>query len=277
MEKEVSLRNGQRLPYTALGTYKLDREEPILAAVEAGCRYFDTASFYRNEAVVGRALRQSGLARGDYQIASKLWKDEMGYEQALAAFERSRERLGVEYIDVYFIHWPNPELTYDSWQALDLETWRALEELYRKGLVKALGVSNFLPYHLQNLLDHAEIPPLVDQMELHPGYMQQYTVDFCRARGIAVQASRPLAKGAVAEEPTVALLAQKYGVTPAKLTLTFLVQCGIIPLPRSSNPQRIRENTALWDFSLEEADVQRLLTLPQTAWSGEHPDRERVR
>lgn len=275
-----ALSNGVEIPAVGFGTYKAadgKSAEVIRTAIEAGYRYFDTASFYGTEKYVAEAIRQSGLARKDFFIASKLWKDEMGYENVKKAFERTLENLQTDYLDLYLIHWPLPEPGYGDWRTLDKETWRAMEELCDTGRIRAIGLSNFLPHHIENILNGCRIRPVVDQLEYHPGYSQEAAVRYCQERGIIVQAWSPIGRQRVLEEPLVKELSDKYGVSPAQICLKFAVQRGIIPLPKSSSIERMRQNMELFSFEMDEEDIWRLMCMPQAGWSGEHPDRERVR
>ena len=204
--QSFQLQNGCSVPALMFGTYKTaeeKNEDILLTAIEAGYRGFDTASFYGTEEYLGSAIRKSGLARKDVFITSKLWKTEMGYEGAMAAARRSLEALQTDYLDLYLIHWPLPDPDYADWKALDLETWQALEELYDQGVVKAIGVSNFHPHHIENLLAHGRIAPMVDQLEYHPGHAQEAAVAYCQARNIQVQAWSPLGKRRVLGDPLV--------------------------------------------------------------------------
>lgn len=275
-----TLANGIKVPAQAFGTYKAaDRRsaEVISMAIRAGYRYFDTASFYGTEEYLAQAIEGSGIPRSSFFITSKLWKDEMGYENAKAAFQRSIERLKTDYLDMYLIHWPLPDPKYSEWKELDAETWRALEELYKEGKVRAIGLSNFLPHHVENILAKCKIMPMVDQLEYHPGYSQEAAVKYCQDKGILVQAWSPLGRTRVLQDPLILTMAEKYGVTPAKICLVFAVQRGVQPLPKASSPERMRENLDLFSFELDQEDIWRLATMPQTGWSGEHPDRVRVR
>lgn len=274
-----TLRNGVKIPCVAYGTYKAKDEngaDIISAAVEEGYRYFDTASFYETESYVAEAISRSGLPREDFFIATKLWKEEMGYEEALAACERSLKRLNTDYIDLYLIHWPKPTPDYEEWKQLDLDTWRALEKLYKEGKVRAIGVSNFLPHHLDNILENCEVKPMVDQIEYHAGYTQEATVQYCKQHGILVQAWSPISRGRIFHDVTLMELAEKYQVSVAKLALRFCIQNGIVPLPKAASRERMRENMNLFDFTISDEDMNRINTIPQVGWSGEHPDRERV-
>ena len=274
-----TLNNGVKIPCVAYGTYKAADEngaDIITAAVEEGYRYFDTASFYETEEYVAEAIRRSGLPREDFFIATKLWKEEMGYEEALAAFERSAKRLNTDYIDLYLIHWPKPTADYQDWKRLDIDTWRALEKLYKEGKVRAIGLSNFLPHHLDNILENCEIKPMVNQIEYHAGYTQEATVQYCKQHDILVQAWSPISRGRIFHDVTLVELAEKYQVSIAKLALRFCIQNGIVPLPKAASRERMRENMNLFDFEISDEDMKRINTIPQVGWSGEHPDRERV-
>jgi len=245
-------------------------------AIETGYRYFDTASYYGTEPFVAEAIRQSGLPRGDFLIASKLWKEDMGYAKAKAAFQRTLDALETDYVDVYLIHWPLPAPGYARWEELDAETWRALEEIQRTGRIHALGVSNFLPHHIENLRQWGFRWPSVAQLEFHPGHTQEAAVRYCRERGILVQAWSPMGRGRVLNDPLVTGLAKKYGATPAQICLRYALHKGVMPLPKASSSERMRENLDCVSFSISLEDLWRLDTMPPVGWSGEHPDRERV-
>lgn len=270
-----TLSNGVSIPCVAFGTYKAadGRSADILrAAIETGYRYFDTASFYGTEPYLEQAIRESGLPRADFFLASKAWKDEMGYEAAKAAFARSLEHLGTDYLDLYLIHWPRPSKDTADWKTLCRDTWRAFEELYREGRVRAIGLSNFLPHHIETILEGCTVAPMVDQLEFHPGYTQEAAVQYCKAHGIQVQAWSPMGRARMLEHPLISGLAQKYGVSPAQICLRFALQKDVIPLPKSSSPARMRQNQDLFSFALSEKDMSRLDTMPPAGWSGEHPD-----
>ena len=270
------LNNGVEIPAIAFGTYKAadgKSADVIRTAIEAGYRYFDTASFYGTETYLAQAVRESGISRDELFIASKLWKTEMGYDNVKDAFARTLENLNTDYLDLYLIHWPLPEPGYKDWKQLDKETWRAMEELYHEGKVRAIGLSNFLPHHIENIL----VRPAADQIEYHPGYSQEATVQYCKEKNIIVQAWSPIGRQRVLDETLVQELAEKYKVSPAQICLKFAAQRGIIPLPKSSSIERMKENLDLYSFELELEDIWRLASMPQAGWSGEHPDRERVR
>ena len=273
MEK-FTLSNGVEVPAVGYGTYLTSEKDDgtVAAALEAGYRHFDTASFYGTEQALGEALKAAGVPREELFLTSKLWKDEMGYENALAAFERSLQKLGTDYLDLYLIHWPRTDDLTAEWRQLDRDTWRTLEDLYRAGRVRAIGVSNFLPHHLRSLMKTAEVMPMVNQIEFHPGYPQTYTVEFCKAHGILPEAWSPLGRTRVLQDERLAGIAAKYGKSVAQLCVRFALQCGVAPLPKSSSPARMQANLDVFDFVISDEDMDRILTLPQFGWSGLHPD-----
>lgn len=281
MERQTfyTFSNGVKIPAAGFGTYKAadgKSAEVISTAIEVGYRCFDTASFYETETYLAEAIEKSGIPRKDFFITSKLWKTEMGYQNAKDAFERSLERLKTDYLDLYLIHWPLPEPGYKDWKRLDIETWQALEELYEAGKVRAIGLSNFLPHHIENLLENCKVKPVSDQLEFHPGYSQEATVNYCKEHGMLVQAWSPIGRRRIMEEPLVTSLAEKYGVSPARICLKYAVERGVMPIPKASTAKRMKENMDLYSFEMEKEDIYRLATMPQAGWSGEHPDRETV-
>lgn len=269
------LRNGLEIPCIGFGTYNPqggDNCKIIQSAIEAGYRYFDTASLYGTERALGQAVKESGIDRQELFIASKLWTDEMGYEETKQAFERTLNRLQMDYLDMYLIHWPRQSEEDEGWKERCVETWRAMEELYKQGRIKGLGLSNFLPHHMQVILDNCEIKPDVNQLELHPGYMQESAVRFGAQHGVLAQAWSPLGRKRLMEHPLIVKLANKYGKTPAQICLRFLYQQRIMSLVKSVDPERMKGNLDIFDFEMEWEDVSLLLGMPQEAWSGEHPD-----
>ena len=274
-----TLNNGVKIPCLAYGTYKAaegNSAQTLSMAIDAGYRYFDTASYYGTEEYLGQAIEKSGIPREEFFIASKLWKTEMGYENTRKAFARTLERLGTDYLDLYLIHWPLPETGYADWKTLDVETWRAMEELYEEKKIRAIGLSNFLPHHIENILAHARVMPAADQIEFHPGYSQEATVRYCQERKILVQAWSPIGRQRVLKDPLLTELAEKYHVSAAQICLRYALQRGIVPLPKSASLERMKENMDIFSFALSEEDMYRIETMPQCGWSGEHPDRARV-
>jgi diketogulonate reductase-like aldo/keto reductase len=274
-----TLNDGSKLPKTGFGTYNdefADNKDVILQAIECGYRFFDTASLYETERSLDNALKESGLSRSDVIIETKLWIDEMGAENVNKAFERSLNRLQTDYVDIYMIHWPRQSGADDEdWKALDIETWRAMEALVDQGKVRRLGLSNFLPHHLKNILDNCRIKPVVDQLELHPGYSQERAVAYCQDNGVIPMAWSPLGRGrenATIGNAILVKLAKKYGKSIQQINLRFLLQKGILPIPKASTSEHMKSNMDVFDFELSEDDISMLSCMPQTAWLEEHPD-----
>ncbi len=279
MEQYVVLQNGVKMPRIGYGTYKCtdgSDERVVRMALDAGYRMLDTAAFYGNEAYVGKAVRESGIPRKELFLTSKVWKSDLGYEKTKKSVEESLERLQTDYLDLCLIHWPKPDPESTDWKELDRGSWKALEELYHRGTVRAIGVSNFLPHHLEALMEAAEVRPMVDQLELHVGYLQEAAVQYCKSWGIQVQAWSPLGRRRVLEEPMVVKMARKYQASPAQFLLRFLLQQNIAVIPKASSMERMRQNLELPEFVITEEDMHLLRCLPQAGWSGEHPDLERV-
>lgn len=272
--KTLTLNNGLTIPAIGFGTYKASFKE-VSTALNEGYRYLDTASFYGNESEIAEALEHSGINRREVFIASKVWKTDMGYDAAIKSVLRTLENLRSEYVDVMMIHWPRPDLELEDWKGLDLETWRALEELHAEGKIHALGLSNFLPYHAENIFAECKVKPSVAQLEFHVGYMQLPAVEYYREKGVQVQAWSPIGRGRVLNDELVAELAAKYGVTGGQVCLRFCVQEGVMPLPKASTPERMRENLRSLEFEIDDEDMMRLENMPSLGWGGEHPDRAR--
>ncbi|ORC92533.1 prostaglandin F synthase [Trypanosoma theileri] len=267
----VILHNGVRMPQLGLGVWRAeDGEETSRAvrwAIEAGYRHIDTASFYKNEGGVGQGIRDSGIPREKVWITTKLWNADHGYDKALAAFDRSCKLLGVNYIDLYLIHWPG--------KSKYVETWKALEKLYEDKKVRAIGVSNFEPHHLTEILKNCKIRPMVNQVELHP-LMQQHVVrNFCKQQGIIVTAWSPLGKGGrtgMLDNPVLCEIAKKHNKSSAQVVIRWDIQMGIVTIPKSTNQNRIRENFNVWDFKLTEEEMQQIAKLNENKRIGGHPD-----
>ena len=269
LERTIRLTNGVEMPRVHLGVFNVSDEEAertVAVALETGYRAVDTASLYRNEVGVGRAVRASGIERERLFITSKLWNDEHGYEQALAGFEASRKRLGLEYLDLYLIHWPVP--------GKFPETWRALQQLYRDGRVRSIGVSNFQIHHLQALRNSAENKPMVNQVEFHPFIYseQRDLLEYCAVHQIVVQAWAPLARARRFDDPAIRQVATAHGRTPAQVMLRWALQHEVVVLPKSTNPERISANAAVWDFELTPAEMRALDGISDGVRVGPHPD-----
>ena len=271
-----TLSDGHSIPALGFGTYKAGDPSVLEEAIRLGYRLFDSASYYQTERPLGEAIRSSGIPRDEFFVATKLWKEDMGYTETKEAFGRSLEALGMEYVDLYLIHWPKPVPEYREWRTLIRDTWCAMEELKRDGFIRSVGVSNFLPHHLEVLLENAQIDPAVNQIEFHPGYTQWSAVEYCRAHSITVQAWSPLGRTRMLDDPLLSEIAAHHGVSPAQVCLRFAFEEGVIALPKSSSSQRMEENLDIFRFSLTKEERMQLGSMPPAGWSGEHPDRPRV-
>lgn len=279
MSEYFVLSNGVKMPKIGYGTYKCtdgSDERIVRMALDAGYRLLDTAAAYENEEFVGKAVKESKIPREEIFLTSKVWKTNLGYENTKKSLEESLERLQVDYLDLFLLHWPKPDPDCENWKELDRESWKVLEEFYHKGKVRAIGLSNFLPHHLDALLETADIRPMVNQLELHVGYMQEPAVQYCKSLGIQVQAWSPLGRRRVLEEPVVVKMSEKYEVSPAQFLLKFLIQQDIGVIPKASSPERMRQNLELSEFEISNEDMNLLRCLPQIGWGGEHPDLPRV-
>ena len=270
-EKGFVLENGVELPFLGFGTYLVTEEKIILDALDAGYRHLDTARRYENEKMIGSALQACGVPRRELFLTSKVWKTDLGYDNTLRSFDASLKDLGVQYLDLFLVHWPQSAPGAD-WKPALSETWKAMERLYEEGAVRAIGVCNHLPHHLLHLLKEANVRPMVNQLEFHPGYAQPATAQFCLNQGIQVEGWSPLGRARLLDDPLLLELAEKYGKTPAQICLRFCLQSNVLPLPKSSAPVRMKENLDIFDFDLSLEDVFRLTTMPETGWSGLHPE-----
>lgn len=273
--KTFTLNNGLKFPAVGFGTYKASLEH-ITFAIEAGYRYFDTASFYNTESLIAEAISHSGISRENFIIASKLWKNDMGFNKTISAFQQTLDNLRTDYVDLFFIHWPRPNLELQDWKSLDLETWQAMEELYSQGKIRAFGLSNFLPHHAQNIIDNCKIMPSAAQLEFHPGYTQTFALNYYREKNILLQAWSAIGRGRVLNDELILELSHKYNASPAQICISFCLHENVMPLPKASTLERSRENLQSINIQLAPEDVIRLENMPPVGWSGEHPDRERV-
>lgn len=273
----MKLVNNIEIPAIGYGTWQTPNDQTtvlgVTKAIEAGYRHINTAAVYGNETAIGRALKQSSVDRESLFVASKVWNTERGYEKTKKAFRKTLQDLQLDYLDLYLIHWPAAGHQFRNWQELNLYTWRALEELCSEGLVKSIGVSNFLPHHLQPLIDAAEIKPMVNQIEYHPGFRQQQTVDFCRINDIIVEGWSPLGTGRLLENQSLQDIATKYNKTVAQLCIRWASQNEVIPLPKSITPNRIIENFEVWGFEIDKADMQTIDKMKDIGSSGLDPDK----
>ncbi|KQO10750.1 aldo/keto reductase [Paenibacillus sp. Leaf72] len=272
LQDTVTLHNGVKMPWFGLGVFKVEDGEEVVSSVKAaiknGYRSIDTAAVYQNEEGVGQAIKEAmeqyGVAREELFITSKVWNSDLGYETAIAAYETSLAKLGLAYLDLYLIHWPKP--------GRYKEAWRALETLYKEGRVKAIGVSNFHVHHLQDVLDGAEIVPMVNQIELHPRLTQQEIRSFASEHGIVIEAWSPLMQGKLLDEPVLKAIADKHGKSTAQVILRWDLQNGIITIPKSIKENRIIENAAIFDFELSAEEMAQIDGLNQNVRVGSDPD-----
>lgn len=267
LKDTITLNNGVKMPGFGLGVYKVEEDiavDAVRTALKNGYRSIDTASFYQNEKGVGKGLRESGVSRDEIFVTSKVWNDEQGYDRTLEAYERSLNQLGLDYLDLYLIHWP----VKDKYK----ETWRAMERLYEEGSVRAIGVSNFHVHQLKDLMKDSNVKPAVDQIELHPHLTQEDLRAFCEGENIRIEAWSPLKKGRIFEEPGLKEIAQKYEKTPAQVILRWNIQHEIITIPKSTNEKRIIENANIFDFSLTEQEMASIDQLNKGERTGTNPD-----
>lgn len=271
-----TLPNGVRIPVVGFGTWQLPINDSLRStintAIQIGYRQFDTAQIYNNAAIVGDAIRDSGIDRSEFFITSKIWTNHRSYESAIEAFEEVLSQLRLDYLDMLLIHWPASQGEAMVWQAQNAGVWRAFEDIYKQGRVKAIGVSNFLPHHLIPLLARAKIAPMVNQLEFHPGYPQWSAVNFCKSRGIKVQAWSPLGRGGLIKHPILAEIAERHAVSTSQVALRWCIEHGVMPIPKATNTPHLQQNCRIFDFSLDPEEVKLIDEMPQTAYSGLHPD-----
>jgi 2,5-diketo-D-gluconate reductase A len=267
---DITLNTGAVMPQLGFGVFQIPSDEvvePVRVAIEAGYRSIDTAAIYGNEEGVGKAIAQSGVPRADLFITTKLWNDHQGYDSTLRAFDESLAKLGLDYVDLYLIHWPVPGK--DAY----IDTWKAFEKLHSEGRAKAIGVSNFKIPHLRRVLDETDVVPAVNQIELHPNLQQGDLRSFHREHDIVTEAWSPLGQGkGLLEDTTLSSLAEKYGKTPAQIVLRWHLQLGNVVIPKSATPARVRENIGVFDFELADDDLAVIATLETGKRIGPDPD-----
>ncbi|MGG3800486.1 aldo/keto reductase [Metabacillus fastidiosus] len=264
----TTLHNGVKMPWFGLGVYKVEDGQEVInsvkSAIKAGYRSIDTAAIYKNEEGVGQAVKEAGIPREQLFITSKVWNSDQGYESTIAAFHESLKKLDLDYLDLYLIHWPVKE-TYK-------ETWKAMETLYKEGKVKAIGVSNFHIHHLEDLMEEAEIIPMVNQVEYHPRLTQKELLSFCQNNNIQLEAWSPLARGRFFDDPILVELSRKYEKTAAQIILRWDLQTGVVTIPKSVHEHRIIENANIFDFELSNEDIAKIDSLNQNERVGSDPD-----
>lgn len=272
LQDTTTLHNGVKMPWFGLGVFLVEEgpelENAVKTAIKNGYRSIDTAAIYGNEEGVGRGIRQgmeeAGISREELFITSKVWNADLGYESTLAAYETSLSKLGLEYLDLYLIHWPVA--------GKFKEAWRALETLYKDGRVKAIGVSNFLIHQLEELMKDAEIKPMVDQMEHHPRLTQKELQAFCKKNGIQFEAWSPLMQGQLLDNEDLKEIGHKYGKSTAQVILRWNLQNGVVTIPKSTKEHRIIENASIFDFELTKEDMEQIDGLNQNLRVGPDPD-----
>ena len=268
IQGSFTLRNGVKMPYLGLGTYQADNNSEVVNAVkdalEIGYRHIDTASFYKNEKGVGQGIKESSVNREDIFVVTKVWNSEQGYDSALKSFEESLKRLELDYLDLLLVHWP-VEGKYKA-------TWKAFEHLYGQKRVKAIGVSNFLQHHLEDLMSDCEIVPMVNQMEFHPYLVQQELIDFCNKNTIQYEAWSPFMQGKVFQLDVFKELCKKYNKTTAQIILRWNLQKGVVTIPKSVHKNRIVSNADIFDFELSQKDVDYLDSLDKGERTGPDPN-----
>ena len=274
----LTLNNGVEIPCVGYGTYKTDpaaTATAVTAAIQAGYRHIDTAMVYRNEEGVGQGIKAAGVDRKELFITSKLWNTDRGYEATKVAFQKTLDRLGLDYLDLYLIHWPANEKQFGAEAAkINAETWRAMEELYHAGKIRAIGLSNFMPHHVKKLLETATVKPMVDQIEVHPGWTHADEIKELQAMDIVVEAWGPLGgQGAtVLTNPTMQEIATAHNKSTAQVSLRWVLQQGILPLPKSVHVDRMKQNMDVFDFELSPTEMATISALPNLGGQCKDPD-----
>ncbi|MDF2843651.1 MAG: pgoN [Herbinix sp.] len=270
------LSNGVEIPCIGFGTWQTPNGDvavsSVLSAIESGYRHIDTAQGYGNEESVGIAVKKSGIDRKELFITSKLTNSEHGYDRTLAAFEDTMKKLDMDYLDLFLIHWPNPIAFRNNWKDANAGSWKAFEELYKAGRIRAIGVSNFHQHHIEAILETATVAPMVNQIRLCPGDTQDELVNYCRSKGMILEAYSPLGVGKIFDVPEMQELSKKYGKSIAQICIRWSLQRGYLPLPKSVTPARIKDNTEVFNFELEAIDVQLIADLKGCVGYSANPD-----
>lgn len=259
MNNNFVLNNEIIIPNIGYGTWKSPNDksttDAVLSAIKNGYRHIDTAAIYGNEESVGKAIKMCGVPREQLFITSKVWNTNRGYKKTLLAFEETLKKLDLDYLDLYLIHWPASPSQFENWNEINLDTWRALEKLYKEGKVKSIGISNFRKHHLEIILDNYEIKPMINQLEIHPGFLQKELCDFCNENDIVVEAYSPLGSGEVLKNEDLLKLSLKYNKSVAQLCIRWCLQHNTLPLPKSVTESRIVENSQVFDFQISDEDM----------------------
>ena len=270
-----TLANGVKIPCVGYGTWQSppeDAKNGVIKAIEVGYRHIDTAAAYENEEAVGEGIRLSGIKREDLFVTTKHWITERGYDKTLRAIDESLKKLGMEYVDLYLVHWPCVECRNPEWKSVNADTWRGFEKAFRDGKIRALGLSNFEKKHVDALMQTAQIPPVVNQIEFHPGYTQMENVRFSKEAGMLVEAWSPLGNGKVLADPFLNDMAKRYGKSVAQLCIRYALQHDVLPLPKSVTPSRIEQNTHVFDFVISPEDMAAIDNMPMLGFSTYLPE-----
>lgn len=272
--RKLKLYNGIEIPEIGFGTWHIKDEKElefsIKTAIENGYTHIDTASKYKNEELIGNTIEKYNIPRENLFITSKLWNEDKGYDNTIKAFQGTLDRLKTDYLDLYLIHWP---MTAENWEELNAETWRAFEDLYKMGKVKAIGVSNFMIQHMEALRKTATILPMVDQIEFHPGMMQKEILEYCRNNNIVVEAWSPLGSGRMLDNEDLKRIADKYKKSVAQICVRWCIQNNVIPLPKSTHLERIKDNIDIYDFNISDEDMEYINNMEYFAGSGLTPNK----
>ncbi|MCG2792137.1 MAG: aldo/keto reductase [Weeksellaceae bacterium] len=271
--KQVILNNGTEIPEIGFGTWQTTEgvQKTVNEALTSGYTHIDTADIYGNESEIGQAIESSGIDRKKLYLTTKIWNSNRSAAGVKQSVEQSLKKLKTDYLDLLLIHWPANAKQFANWKEINAETWKAMEKLTKCGTVRSIGVSNFLVPHLKALLETAEVIPAVDQIEFHPGYTQSETVDFCREEGIVIEAWSPIGSGRLLKDEELKTIASHYGVSPAILCIQFCLQSGVVVLPKSENPENIKNNLHFSRFEISEDDMKALKNLKENGFSGVNP------
>ena len=276
LKDTFTLNNGYNIPCIGFGTWQTPDGETavnsVIEAIKSGYKHIDTAAIYGNEKSIGKAIKESGINRDELFITSKVWNKDRGYKTTLAAFEKTINDLQIDYLDLYLIHWPASVNKFNDWDNINLETWKAMTELYKAGKIKSIGVSNFMPHHLKSLME-TEVKPMVDQIEFHPGFMQEETFKYCNDNNILVEAWSPLGTGKMLNNETLKTISSKYNKSVAQICIRWCLQNNALPLPKSVTASRIKENTEIFDFVISDEDMKTINAMEYCGGSGLHPDK----